>query len=46
VECTQVPRVFIGGKCVGGGSETWSLHNQNRLLPMLEDAGATFKKTN
>lgn len=40
-----VPRVFIGGKCVGGGSETWSLHNQNRLIPLLKDAGATFKKT-
>jgi len=40
----QVPRIFIGGKCVGGGSETWSLHNQNRLIQLLEDAGATFKK--
>jgi len=41
----QVPRVFVGGKCIGGGSETWSLHNQSRLIPMLKDAGATFKKT-
>ena len=39
----QVPRVFIGKKCVGGGSEVWSLHNQNRLVPMLKEAGATFK---
>jgi len=45
VQCVQVPRVFIGGKCVGGGSETWSLHNQNRLVPLLKDAGAVFKKT-
>jgi len=41
----QVPRVFVGGKCIGGGSETWSLHNQNGLIPLLNDAGAAFKKT-
>ena len=40
----QVPRVFIGGKCIGGGSETWSLQNQNKLVPMMKEAGATFKK--
>jgi len=40
-----VPRVFVGGKCVGGGSETYSLHNQGKLMPLLKDAGATFKKT-
>lgn len=40
-----VPRVFIGGKCVGGGSETWSLHNKGKLVPMCKEAGATFKKT-
>jgi glutaredoxin 3 len=41
-----VPRVFIGGKCIGGGSETYSLHNQGKLVPMLKDAGASFKKSN
>lgn len=39
-----VPRVFIGGKCIGGGSETSSLSNQGELIPMLKAAGATFKK--
>ncbi len=40
----QVPRVFVGGECVGGGSETWTLHNQGKLVPKMESAGATFKK--
>jgi glutaredoxin 3 len=39
-----VPRVFVGGKCVGGGSETYSLHNQGKLLPLIKEAGAAFKK--
>jgi len=39
-----VPRVFVNGKCIGGGSETYSLHNQGKLVPMLREAGATFKK--
>jgi glutaredoxin 3 len=41
-----VPRVFIGGKCVGGGSETYSLYNKGELVPVLKEAGATFKKSN
>jgi glutaredoxin 3 len=41
-----VPRVFIGGKCIGGGSETFSLHNQGRLVPLLQEVGASFKKLN
>jgi len=40
-----VPRVFIAGKCVGGGSETYSLHNQGKLVPLLQQAGASFKKS-
>jgi len=40
-----VPRVFVGSKCIGGGSETFSLHNQGKLMPLLKEAGATFKKT-
>jgi len=47
---STVPRVFIGGKCVGGGSEVWTLHNQGRLVPMLKEASAIFtsgdKKSN
>jgi len=45
MQCVQVPRVFVGGKCIGGGSETWSLHNQKCLIPLMKEAGATFKKT-
>jgi len=41
-----VPRVFVGGKCIGGGSETYSLHNQGKLIPLAKESGATFKKTN
>ncbi|ESO08622.1 hypothetical protein HELRODRAFT_74975 [Helobdella robusta] len=37
-----VPRVFIGGKCIGGGSDTQSLHQNNRLVPLLKEAGARF----
>ena len=35
-----VPRVFIGGKCIGGGSETRDLHQQGKLVPLLQSAGA------
>ncbi len=35
-----VPRVFIGGKCVGGGSEVRALQDQNKLVPLLKEAGA------
>ena len=38
--------MFIGGKCVGGGSDLWSLHNMGNLIPMLKTAGADFKKDN
>ena len=36
----SVPRVFIGGKCIGGGSETRALHDQGKLIPMLKECGA------
>ena len=36
----SVPRVFIGGKCVGGGDEVASLDAKGKLKPMLEDVGA------
>ena len=40
-----VPRVFIGGECIGGANETASLHNSpsgatTKLGVKLKDAGA------
>ncbi|XP_023210412.1 glutaredoxin-2, mitochondrial-like [Centruroides sculpturatus] len=32
-----VPRVFINGKCVGGGSETKELYEKNMLQPLIEN---------
>jgi len=37
-----VPRIFIGGKCIGGGSETLALNSQGKLLPLLKESGAAF----
>ncbi|XP_026803055.1 glutaredoxin 2 isoform X2 [Pangasianodon hypophthalmus] len=31
-----VPRVFINGQCIGGGSDTRQLHEQGKLLPLIE----------
>jgi len=36
----SVPRVFIDGKCIGGGDETMSLHRSNQLNGLLQNAGA------
>ena len=36
----SVPRVFIGGKCIGGGDETQALHNKGQLEPLLKSVGA------
>ncbi|XP_077989263.1 glutaredoxin-1-like [Glandiceps talaboti] len=36
----SVPRVFIGGKCIGGGSETSKMEREGELLPMLKEVGA------
>ena len=35
-----VPRVFIGGKCIGGGNETASMHKNGTLGKMLKEVGA------
>jgi len=43
-DARTVPRVYVGGKCIGGGSETWTIHNQGRLIPLLKEAKASFKK--
>lgn len=34
--CVQVPRVFVNGNCIGGGSDTKQLHQQGKLLPLIE----------
>lgn len=34
--CVQVPRVFINGNCIGGGSDTKQLHQQGKLVPLIE----------
>jgi len=34
---SSVPRVFIKGKCIGGGTETKQLHNEGKLKDMLGD---------
>ncbi|KAJ8277941.1 hypothetical protein GJAV_G00081930 [Gymnothorax javanicus] len=31
-----VPRVFVNGKCIGGGSDTKELHQQGKLVPLIE----------
>lgn len=36
----SVPRVFIGGKCIGGGDDTEALDRSGQLIPMLESVGA------
>ena len=36
----SVPRVFIGGKCIGGGDETAAADKSGKLRGMLESAGA------
>ncbi|KAM6962969.1 glutaredoxin 2 [Aplochiton taeniatus] len=41
-----VPRVFINGHCIGGGSDTKQLHQQGKLVPLIEQCGACFAATN
>jgi len=36
----SVPRVFIGGKFIGGGDETMAAHRNKKLQGMLEAVGA------
>ncbi|XP_020492928.2 glutaredoxin 2 isoform X1 [Labrus bergylta] len=31
-----VPRVFVNGNCIGGGSDTKQLHQQGKLRPLIE----------
>jgi len=36
----SVPRVFVGGACIGGGDETAALHRRGRLEPLLQSCHA------
>lgn len=35
-----VPNVFIGGKSYGGNSDIQELHKNEKLVPLLHEAGA------
>ncbi len=35
-----VPRVFIGGQCIGGGDDTEQLQKKGELIEKLKEAGA------
>ena len=37
---TDVPYVFVGGKFIGGGTETKALQESENLVPLLQEAGA------
>ncbi|KAJ7986432.1 hypothetical protein DPEC_G00339830 [Dallia pectoralis] len=41
-----VPRVFINGNCIGGGSDTKELHQQGKLLPLIEQCAPCCVGTN
>nr|XP_033815867.1 glutaredoxin 2 [Geotrypetes seraphini] len=30
-----VPRVFVNGRCIGGGTDTRKLHQEGKLLPLI-----------
>lgn len=38
----SVPRVFVGGKCIGGCDDTLAAQKDGRLEKMLEEAGETY----
>ena len=37
-----VPNIFVGGKSIGGGSETKALYESGKLVPMMQSAGCEF----
>jgi len=41
-----VPRVFINGNCIGGGSDTKQLHQQGKLLPLIEQCAPCCAASN
>lgn len=40
---TSVPRVFVGGKFIGGGSETMQLYNAGVLEKLVHEAEENFR---
>ncbi|XP_026200240.1 glutaredoxin 2 isoform X2 [Anabas testudineus] len=40
-----VPRVFINGNCIGGGSDTKQLHQQGKLVPLIEQCASCCAAT-
>lgn len=38
---STVPNIFIGGKHIGGCSDTMALHKKGELIPLLSAAGLT-----
>ena len=34
-----VPNIFIGGKSIGGADDTFNLHNEGKLCPLLVQVG-------
>jgi len=41
-----VPRVFINGNCIGGGSDTEQLYQQGKLVPLIEQCAPCCAGTN
>ncbi|XP_072244753.1 glutaredoxin 2 isoform X1 [Leuresthes tenuis] len=41
-----VPRVFINGNCIGGGADTKQLHQQGKLVPLIEQCAPCCAATN
>ena len=37
---SSVPRVFIGGRCIGGGDDTEALEKRGQLKDLLASSGA------
>ena len=37
---SSVPRVFVGGKCIGGGDDTAALDQRGALKDLLASSGA------
>ncbi|XP_063356553.2 glutaredoxin 2 isoform X4 [Pelmatolapia mariae] len=40
-----VPRVFVNGHCIGGGSDTKQLHQQGKLVPLIEQCASCCAAT-
>lgn len=38
---STVPCVFVNRKCIGGGTETKALHQQGKLLPLIQQCGVS-----